>query len=69
MITIITDYLKKNDGNAEQAFYAIAKDYNIDPAPLVNEIKSMKDPKSFAESLIKNNPQINQLLALLSNVK
>lgn len=69
MVTVITDYLKKNNGNAEQAFYAIAKDYNVDPTPLVNEIKAMKDPKGFAEDLIKNNPQINQILTLLSNIK
>lgn len=34
------DYVKNNGGNAQQVFYHLAQEYNVDPQTILNSLNS-----------------------------
>ena len=68
-IRIVEDEIKQAGGNAEKAFYSLAKKKRVDPNSIIDQVKSMGDPSILVQNALSKNPRLGPLLRLVSLFK
>lgn len=68
-IAVAEQELKQSGGNAQAAFYSLAKKKGVDPDSVLKQINSMGDVSQLIPSLMSKNPRINSLFRLFSGLK
>ena len=61
--------MERSGGDARAAFYMAAKEKGIDPDAIINQVKTLGDPKALLSSALSNNPMLGSLMSLMSMSK
>jgi len=68
-LNYIQTMLQRSGGDAKAAFYLAAKEKGVDPETVLNQVRSVKDPRAMIQNMLMSNPQMQSLMSLFSMKK
>lgn len=68
-LNYVQTMLQRSGGDAKAAFYLAAKEKGVDPEAVLNQVRSIKDPRAMIQNMLMSNPQMQSLMSLFSMKK
>lgn len=68
-LNYVQTMLQRSGGDAKAAFYLAAKEKGVDPEAVLNQVRSVKDPRAMIQNMLMSNPQMQSLMSLFSMKK
>lgn len=68
-LNYVQTMLQRSGGDAKAAFYLAAKEKGVDPEAVLNQVRSIKDPRAMVQNMLMSNPQMQSLMSLFSMKK
>lgn len=68
-LNYVQTMLQRSGGDAKAAFYLAAKEKGVNPEMVLNQVRSIKDPRAMIQNMLMSNPQMQSLMSLFSMKK